>query len=146
MNYDMDLAAQLDAYLSDCRSKHFSWGQFDCVLFVADWIKHRTGRDPIADCRGRYQNDRGAYRTLYRATGRLQLVEAASVLLGPPLETPRLACRGDVVAAAVREDNNPSLGLCAGTHAVFVGASGLCARPLLMIDCAWSLPCPQLSL
>ncbi|CAK0770749.1 putative AIRS domain-containing protein [Azospirillaceae bacterium] len=142
MNYDMDLAAQLDAYLSDCRSKHFSWGQFDCVLFVADWIKHRTGCDPIADCRGRYQDGRSAYRAMYRTTGRLQLVEAAGVLLGLPLETPRLARRGDIVAAAAGADDNPSLGICAGTHAVFVGASDLCARPLLTIECAWRLPCP----
>ncbi|CAK0759741.1 GNAT family N-acetyltransferase [Azospirillaceae bacterium] len=142
----MDLAAQLDAYLLECRSRHFAWGQFDCVLFVADWIKRRTGCDLIADYRGRYQDDRSAYRTMYRATGRPQLVEAASILLGPPLETPRLARRGDPVAAAVRDDGNPSLGICAGTHAAFVGASGLCVRPLLTIDCAWRLPCPPLCL
>lgn len=71
----------------------FAWGECDCILQPADWVRVVTGTDPAADLRGRYHNA----ATCQRLTG---------FLTDPmPVIAPRLAflprgegdpARGDV--------------------------------------------------
>ncbi|MCF7512951.1 hypothetical protein L3V43_04950 [Pseudoalteromonas sp. L23] len=48
-------ATDLYNYLASCETKEFHFGQFDCCLFVADWIRAHHGFDPAPE--------RGAYTT-----------------------------------------------------------------------------------
>lgn len=52
----------LAQYLSEIKFKEYSLGDFDCVLFVADWIDRLTGVNWTKDIRGKYNNKRGAFR------------------------------------------------------------------------------------
>lgn len=44
------------------------WGDNDCCLIAADWIKERTGYDPMRDLRGTYRGWKQAAR-VWRAMG-----------------------------------------------------------------------------
>ena len=38
----------LAGYLRDAVSRRFAWGETDCALFCADWVRARKGIDPAA--------------------------------------------------------------------------------------------------
>jgi hypothetical protein len=59
----------LDAYLRAAAGQPFVWGERDCCLWAADWIKARTGRDPAEGFRGRYRTRLGAHRLVRRLGG-----------------------------------------------------------------------------
>ncbi|MCB2130815.1 MAG: hypothetical protein KDE03_17550 [Rhodobacteraceae bacterium] len=40
----------------------FIWGETDCMMVLADWIKAVRGQDPAADIRGTYDNRGGCQR------------------------------------------------------------------------------------
>lgn len=46
----------LDAFLEQYRDTPFDPGEFDCALFVSDWIAEITGEDPARDFRQRYSS------------------------------------------------------------------------------------------
>jgi hypothetical protein len=48
------MAGLLSEYLRTAAGRPFAYGQFDCGLFLADWIKLVRGIDPAAELRGRY--------------------------------------------------------------------------------------------
>ena len=48
----------LAQYLSEIRFKKYSLGEFDCVLFVADWIDRLTGVNWTKDINGKYASKR----------------------------------------------------------------------------------------
>lgn len=50
----MQTTSTLASFLSKAAARGFVWGQHDCMLFVADWAKCLTGRDPGARWRGTY--------------------------------------------------------------------------------------------
>lgn len=50
----------LRSYLATCACETFRWGERDCALFVADWVRLVTGRDPASHLRGRYRDAGGA--------------------------------------------------------------------------------------
>ena len=52
----------LAQYLSEIRFKKWDQGQFDCCLFIFDWINKLTGVDWSKDIRGNYNNIRSALR------------------------------------------------------------------------------------
>jgi hypothetical protein len=45
-------------YLAGLVGRRWQPGAFDCAVFMADWVYLVTGRDPIADVRGRYSTER----------------------------------------------------------------------------------------
>jgi hypothetical protein len=49
------MAGLLTDYLRSAAGRSFAYGQFDCGLFLADWIALVRGIDPAADLRGRYR-------------------------------------------------------------------------------------------
>jgi hypothetical protein len=52
----------LAQYLSEIRFKKYSLGEFDCVLFVADWIDRLTGGNWTKDIKGKYASKRDMLR------------------------------------------------------------------------------------
>lgn len=50
----------LKSYLLKCANEPFRWGERDCALFVADWVRIVTGIDPASHLRGKYSSRDGA--------------------------------------------------------------------------------------
>jgi hypothetical protein len=76
------LAAAVGAYLADAASRPFDWGEEDCFLFPANWVRARTGRDGAARWRGSYADERGARRLLARSGGPAPLFAAGCAAAG----------------------------------------------------------------
>ena len=55
-------AAKLQSYLDSCQDKAFSWGEFDCCLFVCDWLQLLNGSDLAHDFRGHYSTQFSAFK------------------------------------------------------------------------------------
>lgn len=77
--------AALKAYLARACRRSRGWGEFDCCLFMADWVLEATGVDPAGAFRGGYDGVRQGMRLL-RAHGGLwtltwRLAEAAGLRL-----------------------------------------------------------------
>ncbi len=47
----------------------FRWGQRDCCCFAFDWVRDRTGLDPMEPWRGTYSDQKSAIRNYARAGG-----------------------------------------------------------------------------
>ena len=52
----------LARYLSEVRFTKWDQGQFDCCLFIADWIDRLTGVGWAKDIRGHYHDEKTAFR------------------------------------------------------------------------------------
>ena len=73
---------RLDELVRNLSCRQYEWGAFDCCTLVGDVVLAITGVDPIADVRGKYSTEQGAYRILARLGG----MEAAwAARLGPPI-------------------------------------------------------------
>lgn len=68
--------------ISRWRRSTFVWGQTDCVLAVCNYIATATGRDPAAQWRGTYHDDRGAQAIYEPYGGVLGLVRHGLALSG----------------------------------------------------------------
>jgi hypothetical protein len=56
-------------YLAGLRLRRWRPGELDCGVFMADWVRALTGRDPIADVRGTYRSERQFLRIVRREGG-----------------------------------------------------------------------------
>jgi hypothetical protein len=96
----------LDAYVGDEGARPFVWGRRDCILFAAGWVQARTGRDPAAAWRGRYDTGFRAHHLLAQAGGITAAISREMAALGFALTSDPLP--GDVglvsVPTAVRGD------------------------------------------
>jgi hypothetical protein len=52
----------LARYLSEIKFKKYSLGEFDCCLFIFDWINKLTQVDWSKDIRGNYNDQRSMFR------------------------------------------------------------------------------------
>ncbi len=66
----------LDDYLATVFGQDWAWGAMDCCFFGGDWVRARTGRDPLAPYRGRYDSAIGAARLIARHGGLVAMVGA----------------------------------------------------------------------
>lgn len=120
----------LDDLITEARSRPFEWGKHDCGTFAAEVVRTLTGQDlPLP--RG-YSTERGAKLAMRRKTGRSDMAGATSYFLGPPLDSPLQAQRGDVVLHETQ-----ALGVCIGAQAMCLSESGLVAVPLSECVTAW---------
>lgn len=88
----------LQALIRARANQPMCWGSTDCVLWVADVLHALTGRDPMADLRGRYATAWQA-RALLRAHGVRDLRGMLLQRLQPVADHPQ---DGDVGATAWR--------------------------------------------
>ena len=63
------MAAGLNAYLRAARARTFAWGEWDCGIFWADWVRLSTGHDPWAGWRGTYASEAEAAALMAREGG-----------------------------------------------------------------------------
>lgn len=82
----------LAEYLHSVASLRWKAGTLDCSVFMADWVRELTGRDPIADVRGKYTTDKQMWK-IVRSEGGFEA-----------------ACAARLSAVGMRETNNPQPG------------------------------------
>jgi hypothetical protein len=87
-----DWTTRLSNTIKAATERPFSWGEFDCCLFVSDCCVAVCGVDPAEQYRGTYKTERGAKRALVKNHGSL---EAAFDACFHRVET-ALAQRGDL--------------------------------------------------
>ena len=118
----------------------FSYGRFDCCLFVCDAISVMTGVDPAAGFRGTYSSRAEARRAILAHCGSASVqavVEAVTTRYGIE-ETPVLhARRGDV--ALIKRSRDHSLGLITlnGRDIALASSHGLWTLPVSAAVRAW---------
>jgi hypothetical protein len=129
--WELRLAAVIEA----ARLRPFAWGEFDCATFASEVVEAVAGRSIDMTWRGRYSTKYGARRYLARQ-GYQSFADAVSARLGPPLSSPELAQRGDIVLLG-----DDALGVCTGLAALFLmaGCAGLEAVVLAACSAAWRL-------
>lgn len=71
------MAALLSEFLAQSAKQKWNWGQTDCLMWIADWVKLCRGFDPAAPWRGAYDTDRGSRRIIAGAGGVVALVDRA---------------------------------------------------------------------
>lgn len=101
---------QLNDHLRDWRSGTLVPGARDGAIFVADWIRVLTGRDPAQGYRARYTSFRGGLRMVRRAGW--TDIEALAAAYATPLRGWMQGLPGDV--ALVRQDGYLCFGIVGG--------------------------------
>lgn len=118
-------------FIEGWRSKPFVWGESDCCMFVAEYVKKLTGVDHAVRWRGTYSTEVGALKALKEAGGMVALLSSA---LGDA-QGPLSACRGDVVWGEYEE--GPACGIMVGHACAFMAKDGVCLKPLSSIKGCW---------
>lgn len=122
---------RLAAYLEAGRKKPFVWGEHDCALWCARWIRDCTGTDYTRDWEGRYTTAAEA-RALMAERGFNDYSDIAdSVLTVTPI---MLAQRGDIILHP-----NGGLGICNGRLSHFIGETEAFTEETLACARAWKV-------
>jgi hypothetical protein len=109
--------AILNAHVAEAYRATFAWGELDCALWCADWVRKATGEDFGEDWRGRYAG-REELEALLAERGYADHAAIADRRLSfIPLS---FAGRGDVVL----HPDGP-LGVCNGICSYFLTAQGV---------------------
>jgi hypothetical protein len=107
----------------------FQWGQNDCALWSADWVKKATGVDLTQDWRGNYSTSEEA-KTFATSKGFSSYAKIASASLLP--KQVAFAHRGDIVLHP-----QGCLGICNGLYSHFLTETGTIRFPTLNCLRAW---------
>lgn len=110
-----DKYKKLNEYVLDNAYKRFEWGEWDCCLFVADYLEAVTGKDYAYIFRGRYGTQKGAYKAL-KEQGFANVEELCDEYF--QIKSLSHAQRGDMVLFA--HGTEPCLGLCNGALSHFL--------------------------
>ncbi|PNG26999.1 hypothetical protein CR492_04665 [Methylocella silvestris] len=124
----------LEDYLRAAAARPFRWGECDCCLFVADWIKAVHGFDVANGWRGAYSDERGARRALVMSGGLVRLMSLRMQAHGlAPTDTPRPGDIGVVEATA-----GATAAIRGGRGWICKTPEGIGASPFRVIG-AWSI-------
>lgn len=118
----MDKYQALFAFYESRQHTAFEWGNSDCALLAADWVKLHLNVDYAAPFRGRYRTELGSKRAL-KKLGYTSLADAITASLGEPLQNAKLAQRGDVVL--VTTSLGDSVGIVDGFGVMVQGDKGI---------------------
>lgn len=72
----------LPPFIAAAGKRPFTWGSWDCLMWLAEWVRERRGVDPGAGHRRRYSNALGAARIVARAGGMVAHVDSCVLSLG----------------------------------------------------------------
>lgn len=72
----------LPPFLAAAGERPFVWGAWDCLMWLAEWVKLRRGVDPGAEHRHHYRDAKGAARIVARAGGMVAHVDSCVLPLG----------------------------------------------------------------
>jgi hypothetical protein len=67
--------ADLTAFLREAAAAPFAFGEWDCAMTLANWVRLNTGIDPAPSLRGAYRSERGWKRIVIKAGGMVALVD-----------------------------------------------------------------------
>lgn len=123
-----DWPVRLAEAVEEARCTPFAWGTHDCASWAFS-VALRLRGEPPPPWLGTYSSEIGAYRAL-RAHG-LALEDMGTSILGPPMASPLMAQRGDVVFAG------GAYGIVVGADILQIGPEGLVARPVTDAVRAW---------
>lgn len=76
------LLTELQEFMQAQSAIPFRWGQSDCLLFCAEWVKQSTGTDPATCFRGTYATEEEAQELVRRQGGFVAATEAALAASG----------------------------------------------------------------
>jgi hypothetical protein len=113
----MSVTRELAEYLQQQAAIPFVLGKSDCCLFLAGWVQERLGIDPMAYCRGGYEDARGAeallsgYGGLPRAVGRALRRAGAPLTCNPAPGDVAVVVIADAAACAIRTERRWALRL-----------------------------------
>lgn len=133
-----DWEERLGAFIAGHLGASFAWGERDCCLFAADWVRTCTGEDPAQGLRGTYGDEAGALGVISRHGGFYRLV---TLQVGQPMmREPLRAGRGDLAAVEGEIPDMPALGVVLGARvAVLTPSAGLVQLPVTSIVAAWRI-------
>lgn len=118
----------LEAHLHE--SSGFAWGERDCALWCAEWVRKATGNDLGTTWRGRYTTEAGAKRLMIRRGYDAPEEIADESLMSVPVP---LARRGDIVL----HPTQGCLGICNGVYSHFLTGEGPTRVETLACSRAW---------
>lgn len=131
-----DWPERLAALWAERAEMPFAWGAQDCVSFAADAALALTGIDPLAEFRGRYEDEESAYKLV--GEGGLQAFVSQLMAQFGAQECPvEFAQRGDW--AMVLVGNNLVTGVVVGETVMAPGARRLAQVPLSRAVIAWAI-------
>ena len=110
-----DWESRLCEYIASVRDKPFAWGEHDCGMNFLNCCEAITGVDPCPDWRGAYKTELGMVRAVKKRGH-----DTLESLMDSRFEAIHVGMvrRGDGVF------NGDAIGICMGSHALFVGQEG----------------------
>jgi hypothetical protein len=99
----------LQEFMRRAAAEPFRFGEWDCAMTLANWVRERTGEDPARHLRGRYRTRLGWVRIVRREGGLVALVGRVATAAGM-VETQ------DPAPGAVGVVLVPDVGLAGGIH------------------------------
>jgi len=125
LGWEKRLAARIKA----AGGQSFEWGMFDCCIFAADCVQDITGKDLMAEMRGKYTSELGAAKLIKKVGG---LPAYLTKTLGHEIRFEQ-AKRGDVVMFG------DVVGVCVGAQFVAPMKAGLYFCPMANVSSAWGV-------
>ncbi len=121
----------LSEHVAQANAKEFKWGEHDCALWCAEWVRKITGVDLALDWRRQYSTEAELDALLY-ARGYETPADIADAL-GKVKEI-HLAQRGDILLHPCG-----TLGICTGVKGVFVTENGVITERTTKCVKAWGV-------
>ncbi len=139
-----DWLPRLNYFIDISSNREFSWGSFDCCLFVCDGIYVLTGEDVAKSFRGNYSTESGAVVQLKLHSGG-SVAETTEVITKKfkmlEWSTVHLAQTGDLVLLTdgpfAWNDFNGALGIVLGQNIAVLTLEGLTFLPVSAANKAW---------
>jgi uncharacterized protein DUF6950 len=129
--------AELTAFLKESYGRSFQWGERDCGLWVAEWVKRIRGIDPASQFRGHYKTALGCARLIRRHGDLLRLATEAFATVGLTMIEGDETEPGDI--ACVRAIQGQTLGLVVGSRVAMIVDRGLVSSSANPVLCAWKV-------
>ena len=128
----IDWQSRLATVMREAQARPFAWGTHDCVIFAADCVQAVTGRDPIADVRTSWADERQALRLLAAGGGISNLIRGR---IGVELKVPALAQPGDIGVCI--QEGREALCVCGGVNWHMPAKEGLATLDREQVTRAW---------
>lgn len=119
----------LTRFLNEAAARPFAWGEWDCLLWLAEWVKVNRGIDPAAGLRGEYGSMLTAAKVVKRAGGMSALVEKQVRPFG--IKRVEASQRGDIAVIPVAGPGTEHFGSLAGSIILEGSAALFCQDGLL---------------
>lgn len=121
-----DWPARLSKYFLSVKDSSFSYGEFDCCIFISDAVVAMTGVDQMGEFRGKY-TDKDSSIAALKEYGSGNLYKTLVKKFGRSVPGVQ-GRRGDIGYA------EGSCGIITGTSGVFLRDGGFMHVPLTMIQ------------